>query len=212
MFITFEGIEGSGKTLQADRAAAYLMSRGIRSMVTREPGGTPFGKAVRQILLRTGGPEREPVSELLLYLADRYQHLHETILPALRDGAAVISDRYHDATRAYQGAARGLPGEMIDQLAGLLQIPDPDRTILLDIDPLAGLGRARLRDDTSGAALQEGRFEAEELSFHKQVRQGYLALAGRFPARIQVVDASGTPESVADRIRGLLRQWFHISD
>ncbi len=210
MFITFEGIEGSGKSLQIERAVAYLTGRGVRCMVTREPGGTLFGRAVRQVLLHAGGPRREPICELLLYLADRYQHLQEVVLPSLRNGMTVISDRYHDASRAYQGAGRGLTPELLDELAGVLQIPEPDNTILLDIEPSVGLQRARMRNDATGSALVEGRFEAEDLDFHRGVRNAYLALAQRFPDRIHVVDGTGTPEAVQARIQVLLDQWFPL--
>jgi dTMP kinase len=208
MFITFEGIEGSGKSLQIDRTVAHLKRRGVRCLVTREPGGTEFGSAVRQILLRAGGPPRDPLSELLLYLADRHQHLCEVIEPALRDGVTVISDRYHDATRAYQGAARGIAPGIIDRLAAVLGIRDPDKTILLDIDPLVGLQRARSRNESSGSALEEGRFEAEDLSFHREVRKAYLALARQFPQRIHRIDASGSSDAVYWRIQVLLDEWF----
>jgi dTMP kinase len=208
MFMTFEGIEGSGKSLQIDRTVAYLKQKGVRCLVTREPGGTEFGSAVRQILLRAGGPPRDALSELLLYLADRHQHLREVIEPALRKGITVISDRYHDATRAYQGAARGIAPGIIDRLAAVLGIPDPDKTILLDIDPAVGLQRARSRNESGGFALEEGRFEAEDLSFHREVRKAYLELARQFPRRIHRIDASGSPESVYSRIQVLLDEWF----
>jgi dTMP kinase len=145
---------------------------------------------------------------LLLYLADRHQHLREVIEPALRDGLTVISDRYHDATRAYQGAARGIAPAIIDQLAAVLGIPDPDKTILLDIDPAVGLQRARSRNESSGSALEEGRFEAEDLSFHREVRKAYLELARQYPQRIHRIDASGSPDAVCSRIQALLDEWF----
>jgi len=207
MFITFEGIEGSGKSLQIDRAEAYLEGKGIRCLVTREPGGTPFGRAVRQVLLGTGGARREPMSELLLYLADRYQHLQEVVRPALERGITVLSDRYHDATLAYQGVARGLSLETIDRLAQLLQIPEPGGTVLLDLDPQIGLARARKRNEQDSAAGAEGRFEAEEISFHRAVREAYLDLARRSPRRIRIVPAEGSPDEVFMRIVPLLEQW-----
>jgi dTMP kinase len=208
MFITFEGIEGSGKSVQIIRAEACLARAGVRCLLTREPGGTAFGAAVRQVLLQSGGPEREPVAELLLYLADRYQHLHERIEPALRRGITVLSDRYHDATRAYQGAARRIPSPLIDELARRLGIREPDRTLLLDLAPEIGLERARARNLIDASAGAEGRFEAEDLSFHREVRKAYLALAQAAPDRISVVDASGTPDQVFRRIEPLLVSWF----
>jgi dTMP kinase len=208
MFITFEGVEGSGKSVQIQRAEAYLRSKGVLCLLTREPGGTGFGLAVRRILLDEDGPARAPLSELLLYLADRYQHLREVIEPAVRKGLVVLCDRYHDATRAYQGGARGVPVEVIDSLAALLEIPEPDGTVLLDTPPEVALARARTRNVSDGGAREEGRFEAEDLPFHRSVRAAYLDLARRFPVRIRVVDALGTPDQVFARIAPLLDRWM----
>ena len=207
MFITFEGIEGSGKSLQVNLAESYLKRKGFSCLVTREPGGTDFGLALRHVLLQSHGAQREPLSELLLYLADRYQDLKEVIEPAVRRGIVVISDRYHDATRAYQGAARGIPAATIDELARVLGIPEPDGTILLDLDAEIALDRARQRNAANSSASSEGRFEAEDLSFHRRVREGYLALARQYPHRIRVVPALGSPDEVFARIAPLLDQW-----
>ncbi len=207
MFITFEGIEGSGKSVQVRRAHRYLESRGYPCLVTREPGGTDFGASVRQILLRQDGVRREPVAELLLYLADRYQHLAEVVFPAVRRGDIVLSDRYHDATCAYQGAGRGVSQETIDLLARGLEIRDPDRTILLDLEPSVGIARARTRNRSTGRTRDEGRFEAEDLRFHQQVRDAYLDRARQFPDRIQVVSATGSEQEVFQRIVPCLEEW-----
>jgi dTMP kinase len=207
MFITFEGVEGSGKSVQIQRAEAYLRTKGVPCLLTREPGGTGFGLAVRRILLDEGGPARAPMSELLLYLADRHQHLREVIEPAVRKGLVVLCDRYHDATRAYQGGARGVPVDVIDSLAALLEIPEPDGTVLLDTPPEVALARARTRNISAGGKGEEGRFEAEDLPFHRSVRAAYLDLARRFPGRIRVVDALGTPDEVFARIAPLLDRW-----
>jgi dTMP kinase len=207
MFITFEGIEGSGKSLQIARAGKYLLQNGIPCLITREPGGTEFGKAVRRILLDPGGAVREAESELLLYLADRYQHLKETIEPALSRNITVISDRYHDATRAYQGAARKISPALINEMVRLLGIRDPDATILLDLEPALGLERARNRNSAVPSAGEEGRFEAEDLSFHRDVRNAYLELARLEPQRIRIVPAQGTPDEVFLRIMPLLQEW-----
>jgi len=207
VFITFEGIEGAGKSLQIERAKQYLGKKGIPCLVTREPGGTEFGLAIRPILLGTDGCRREPICELLLYLADRYQHLKEVIEPALQQNLVVLSDRYQDATRAYQGAARGIPGNTIEILTQHIGITEPDKTLLLDLDPEEGLPRARRRNEDSPAAGAEGRFEAEDLSFHKRVRAAYLDLASQSPERIHVVPASGTPDEVFSRISKLIDTW-----
>lgn len=212
MFITFEGVEGSGKSLQVRRTESYITAKGRECLVTREPGGTKFGLEVRQVLLGTGGARREPMSELLLYLADRYQHLREVVEPALARGAIVLSDRYHDATLAYQGAARGIPRERIDDLARVLDIPEPGGTLLLDLDPEIGLARARHRNASDAAAGMEGRFEDEEMNFHRAVRASYLELARQHPGRIKVVPAAGTPDEVFAHIVPLLDRWiFHAS-
>lgn len=211
MFITFEGIEGSGKSLQIMRSKDYLESKGVACHVTREPGGTDFGTALRRVLLGIDSPHREPMCELLLFLADRLQHLKEVIEPSLERGLTVLSDRYHDATRAYQGAARVIPEASIDELARILNIIEPDGTILLDLDPAEGLSRARLRNKLSPSAAAEGRFEAEDLVFHQRIREAYLNLAKRFPQRIRVVPASGTPDEVFARIAPILDSWLKIA-
>ena len=207
MFITFEGIEGAGKSLQIARTEEYLKKKGIPCLTTREPGGTEFGLALRPILLGTDGCRREPICELLLYLADRYQHLKEVIEPALKRNIVVLSDRYQDATRAYQGAARGIAESTVENLTRLIGITEPDRTLLLDLDPEEGLPRARQRNETCPVAGAEGRFEAENLSFHERVREAYLKLAARFPERIHVVAASGTPDEIFSRIAPLIDTW-----
>jgi dTMP kinase len=208
MFITFEGVEGSGKSLQIGRSQAYLQEKGVACLVTREPGGTDFGIALRKVLLGTDGCRREPICELLLYLADRCQHLKEVIEPALQKGLVVLCDRYQDATRAYQGAARGISDSDIESLTRFLGIVEPDKTILLDMAPEEGLLRARQRNMNCPVAAAEGRFEAEALEFHKRVRKAYLELARRFPQRICSITASGTPDEVFSRIQSLLDSWI----
>ena len=198
-FITFEGPEGSGKTLQIKLLSGELDRRGIAHSTTREPGGTEFGKEVREILLKNSGAARQPVSELLLYLADRYQHIHEVVQPALDRGEIIISDRYHDATLAYQGYARGIDMELIEQFFNRLELLIPDRIIVFDIDVEIALARARSRNLASDQNHM-GRFEAEEIDFHKKVRLVYLDLASKNPSRYSVINGSGTPEEVHKRI------------
>ena len=167
------------------------------------PAGLSSVATSAGVLLRAEGAPREALGELLLYLADRHQHLEEVIRPALRRGLTVISDRYHDATRAYQGAGRGIPLEVIDELARILRIPDPDLTILLDLDPEIAIARARSRDQAAGRQ-DEGRFEAEELAFHASVRAAYLALAQNNPRRIRIIPAHGTAQEVFKWIEPIL--------
>lgn len=201
IFITLEGVEGSGKTTQIGLLTQWLDEKAAPYVLTREPGGTPFGRQVRQVLLDARGPARQPLAELLLYLADRYQDLHEQILPALAGGKLVLCDRYHDATLAYQGFARGIPLGVIAHIAAALDIRTPDLTILLDLAPERSLARAIRRNQASASAGQEGRFEAEALDFHRRVRDGYLQLASREPARFLVIDADRPPDSVFFDIR-----------
>jgi dTMP kinase len=198
-FITLEGIEGSGKSLQLVALEKEFQRLRVPHVVTLEPGGTRFGQELRKVLLQTAGAPREPLSELLLYLADRYQHLQEIVEPALREGLYVLSDRYHDATVVYQGYARGIGFDLVQRLAQLLQIRRPDLTLVFDLDPVVGLKRARARNSSEN--IEElGRFEAEDLEFHERVREGYRILASKEPDRVLMVDAHGTPEEVFQRV------------
>ncbi|MCH8016433.1 MAG: dTMP kinase, partial [Acidobacteria bacterium] len=198
-FITLEGIEGSGKSVQLHLLEEELKKRKVHFLITQQPGGTPFGKEVRQILLQREGAQREPTAELLLYLADRYQHLKEVIEPSLTQGLHVLCDRYHDATLAYQGHARGLGFPMVDQLAKILALRIPDLTLVLDLEVEVGLKRARERNQNENSE-NWGRFEAEDLYFHRRVREGYRLLVQREPNRVLLVDASGTPEEVFKKL------------
>jgi dTMP kinase len=209
-FITFEGIEGSGKSTQIALLADFLAARGIQTVLTREPGGTSIGDQVRTILLDPANRSLDPAAELLLYAASRAQHLYEIILPALADGMTVLCDRFSDATLAYQGYGRGLDIEMIHTLDRIVTAGTrPDLTLLFDIDAAPGLARARGRNNSRGLE-KEARFENEELAFHERVRRGYLTLGTREPDRIQVVDASGTPEAVQKKVRKIIDEILHI--
>jgi dTMP kinase len=194
-FITFEGIEGAGKTTQIRRLAAFLRRRGVRVVVTREPGGTPSAERVRRLLLARGG-RWSPLEELLLVNAARASHVREVIRPALERGHWVLCDRFTDATLAYQGHGRGLaPGDV--RAANLLATRGlaPDRTLLLDLPTGRSLRRARGR---SGA---RNRFEDESDAFHRRVRRGYRALARREPRRLRAVSSAGSRAAVSVRIR-----------
>lgn len=168
-------------------------------MATREPGGTHFGIELRRILLARDGAPRSPLAELLIYLADRCQHLEEVIEPALSRQQHVLCDRYHDATLAYQGYARGIGFAPIDELANVLRIRIPDLTLVLDLDVATALARARSRNSAEGSELW-GRFEFEDIEFHERVRQGYQLLAERDRERICLIDGSGDREQVFSRI------------
>jgi dTMP kinase len=205
MFISLEGIEGSGKTTQIDQMVSYLESRGKSCIATREPGGTDIGRQIRAILLDPRSRALDSRTEMLLYVADRAQHLRETIEPHLEAGQVVICDRYFDATLVYQGYGRGLDCDMIQSLHQLIcDNRMPDITLLLDLNPETGLERAWRQIRGGGRVGDETRFEQEALDFHQRIRAGYLDLAARDPQRFRVVDASGDVSSVWNQIRNIL--------
>lgn len=205
MFITLEGIEGSGKTTQIKHIADYLNSHGHDCVVTREPGGTRLGERIRAILLDPASRDMDPLTELLLYLADRVQHIRELLEPSLARGKTVLCDRYVDATLVYQGYARGIDIEMIRKLHLLLPAYlQPDITLLLDLPVEAGLGRAWAQIDSGGRTGYETRFEKETLTFHEKVRAGYLALARREPERFRIIDAARSVSDVQADIKKAL--------
>jgi len=198
MFITFEGIEGCGKTTQLHMLAATLLAKGQKLVKTREPGGSPVGSQIRRILLAEGYA-LSPYAELLLYGAERAEHVDKVIRPALVRGEWVLCDRYGDATRAYQAFGRGLPRESIEAVHAMATGGlEPDVTFYLRVPVEMALSRARRRNESR--ADGEGRFEAEALTFHQKVANGYEALAAEFPSRIVPLDAVGTEEGVAARV------------
>jgi len=193
-FLSFEGIEGVGKSTQVRALAQALAARGIEVVVTREPGGTPLAEEIRGLLLAPREEILPPLAELLLMFAARAVHLHNLIEPALTAGRWVLCDRFTDATYAYQGAGRGLPAASIAALEQLVQgARRPDLTVLLDA-PVA-IGAARVRARAAPAGLD--RFEQERAEFFERVRGGYRARAAADPQRIVVVDATQSPEDVA---------------
>ncbi len=202
MFITFEGIEGSGKSTQIRRLAEWLTQRGVPCVITREPGATPIGARIRSLLLDPASRGLVADAELLLYLADRVQHLKTLILPALASGKIVISDRYADATLVYQGYARGIDPNRILELHRLLcGGVDPDRTFLLDLPVAEGLSRAQRALDGGERSERESRFEQEAVEFHEKVRSGYLTVARRHPERFTIVDATRSMEEIQAIVR-----------
>jgi len=200
-FLTFEGVEGSGKSTQIRRLAEALQKEGKKVLVTREPGGTPIGDQIRKILLDPAFNGMFPIAETLLYAANRHQHVKEIILPALKNGTVVLCDRYADATMAYQGFGRNVDIEFLkilhEHAAEGLQ---PDITILMDCDPEVGLRRALGRQQKDPSLIQEGRFENEHLSFHRKVREGYLQLAKEEPKRFRIFDAMLSPSALHEKI------------
>jgi len=202
-FITFEGGEGAGKSTQLARAAAWLRERGVDTVVTREPGGTPRAERLRELLLERGEEPMPRSCELLLMFAARATHLENLVLPAVRRGAWVLCDRFTDATYAYQGGGRGLPVEQIDALVQIVHAGvQPDLTVLLDLPVELGLARARHRNGADGP----DRFETEQLEFFERVREAYLERVRRDPARFRVVDASAVMDEVTVAVCASLGQ------
>lgn len=196
LFITFEGPDGSGKSTQARMLAERLRGEGRAVLESVEPGGTPIGQKIRRILLDPTNQELTPTAELLLMFAARAQNVEQWILPALAQGQIVISDRFTDASIAYQGAGRGLgTGSVLelDRIAckGLI----PDLTICIDIDTETGLARALARGGI------ETRLEEQAIEFHHKVREAYHQLAQREPQRFRLIDGRGTPEAIAAKVR-----------
>ncbi|NTU42417.1 MAG: dTMP kinase [Nitrospirales bacterium] len=195
LFISLEGIDGTGKTTQAGLLAEYLRAAGLDVVLTHEPGGTPISEGIRGVLLSIDHSRMSPVTELLLYNAARVQHLEEKIIPSLDAGRIVITDRFTDSTIAYQGYGRGLDLSLIHDLDRIAtKGMRPDITILLDLDVEAGLLRNRMVNKVD-------RLELEKREFHQRVREGFKALAAAEPERFFIVDAAEPVDAVTERIR-----------
>ncbi|NLF84392.1 MAG: dTMP kinase [Candidatus Gastranaerophilales bacterium] len=202
LFITFEGADGSGKSTQLDMAVKHLESKGINLIKTRDPGGTPLGCRIREILLNYDG-HIAPTCELLLYLADRAQHVEEKLIPALNEGEIVLCDRYVDSTLAYQGYARGLDKEQILLLNDIAaQSLMPDLTLVFDVSTEVAMQRV---GDT------KDRLESEGQNFHRKVREGYLDLAKKYPERIVVIDANKSIEEVHREVVEVLERLLSVA-
>jgi dTMP kinase len=213
-FITFEGLDGSGKSTQLEKLARSLRAHGLSVTITREPGGTTAGEKIREVLLHSATSGLSPLTEMALMFASRAQHIHEVILPALAEGRIVLCDRFTDSTEAYQGAGRKLGTkpvlEMHEILCGNLQ---PDLTILLDHEVAFSVERARRRNRKhkgGHSERDENRFEQENRAFFGRVRQAYLAIAAREPERVRVVNARGTPSETHAIIMELVRKRLKI--
>jgi dTMP kinase len=202
-FITFEGIDGCGKTTQFRLLAQWLREHGTSVIETVEPGGTPIGQQIRRILLDPASAEIHARTELLLYFASRAQNVEQVIRPALRSGSVVLCDRFTDSTLVYQGCGRGLDTTVVRDLDRIAcQGLKPDVTLLIDIDLETSLQRARRRNERVGPA--ESRIDEEDAAFHERVRKGYLALAEAEPERIVVIDGRAPIDDVARQIRDVL--------
>ncbi|NWG03942.1 MAG: dTMP kinase [Syntrophaceae bacterium] len=210
LFITFEGVEGSGKTTQIQRLKKYLIQKGIPCKVTREPGGCPISEKIRKILLNPEHREMVPMSELFLYEAARSQHVKEVIEPFLKRGGTILCDRFSDATVVYQGYGRKIELKWIKRLnqASSCGIK-PDVTFLLDCPSEVGLKRAIQRNQTLKQENEE-RFEKEKIQFHQRVRKGYLALAKKEPSRVKVIDTRVGEDKVFEKIREIVDHLIKI--
>jgi dTMP kinase len=216
-FITFEGLDGCGKSTQLEKLAVVLRARNVPVVLTREPGGTPTGEKIRQLLLDTGTSALTPLAELALMFASRAQHIKEVIQPALAEGRVVLCDRFTDSTEAYQGGGRKLGSEPVLALHRIL-CGDlwPDFTILMDSDVAASVERARRRNktrisETARAENDENRFELESRAFFGRVRTAYLAIAAREPQRVVTIDARGTPEETHKQIVEVVRRKLKLA-
>ncbi len=214
-FITFEGGEGAGKSTHAASLAARLRRAGLSVLQTREPGGTPRAEAIRELLLSGKAKRFGPLGEAVLFYAARESHLELAIRPALEQGAWVISDRFSDSTRAYQGAAGGVPRSVIDVLdSAVVGSTRPDLTIIFDLPPELGLrraaGRKRRGEDGDPEGADLDRFETMNIAFHRDLRDEFLAIAKRDPERCVVVDASRDMQIVAGEVWSLIRKRFDL--
>lgn len=206
LLITLEGIDGSGKSTQHRLLVKHLRSQGLPVTATREPGSTRLGEQIRQILLGYGG-KLGPVTELALFYAARAQHLEEVIRPALERGNVVVSDRFNDASMAYQGYARGLGRATVRALDKAICGPtQPDLTLVLDLDPRVGLERAQGR--SARRRPRHERFETQGVEFQSKARRGYLALARREPRRVKIIDADRPVHEVQAEIRELVERFL----
>jgi len=213
-FITFEGLDGSGKSTQIEKLAGALRSVHLEVLLTREPGGTSIGESIRHMLLDSGTQGLLPHTEMALMFAARAQHLRELILPALTHGHYVLCDRFTDSTEAYQGGGRELGSEVVRTMhRTLCDNIQPDLTLLLDCDLSVSLARARQRNLTTNASGHgdENRFEMESRAFFGRVHDAFLAIARREPKRVALIDARGTPAETHGKVLRVLRERLHLA-
>lgn len=204
--ISFEGLDGAGKTTQMHLLEQWLQARGVSYIRTLEPGGTPLGVEIRPLVLNRPELAIIPLAEAFLFQADRAQHFARLVIPALQEGQLVITDRCYDASIAYQGYARGVGVELVEQLSMLAtQGVQPDLTILLDLEPSQVLNRTDVTSNQGGQREERNRFDVEAEEFHQRVREGFRLLARKYPERIKVVDASRTVEEIHGEIVGLVQ-------
>lgn len=203
--ISFEGLDGAGKTTQMGLLEVWLQQQHIAYIRTREPGGTPLGVKIRCLLLQAPELAIMPLAEAFLFQADRAQHFTTKVIPALQEGILVVTDRCFDASIAYQGHARGVGIELVARLSMIAtQGYVPDLTLLLDLDPANVHARTDTANDTSGLREQRTRFDSEAEQFHAQVREAFLVLARLYPQRIKLIDAARSPQEIHQEIVSLV--------
>jgi dTMP kinase len=210
-FITFEGVEGSGKTTQIRLAGEFLREKGLPVTMTQEPGGTPLGERIREILLNQTGFDISGEAEVFLFAAARAQHTAAVIQPALETGQIILCDRFSDATIAYQAYGRGLPLEAVREICRIASRGlSPHLTLLFDLPVEKGLERAFSRIAGRKEDSREDRFEREHLDFHRRIREGYLTIARQEPGRVKIIDASRDIESTRREVRAILSSFLGV--
>lgn len=204
-FIVVDGVNGAGKGTLIRSINDYIIHRGIPLLLTREPGGTPLGEAIRALLLENRAKSRKPMSETLLFIADRAEHVETVIKPALKKKQLVISDRFYYSTLAFQGYGRGLDLEVLEKM-NLYAIDGclPDCVIILDLDPKVGLERTQSRSSS-----EKDSFEQEKLQFHNKIRRGFLAMAEKLPEQFVVLDGSQKAEAVFTQAKVVIDRWLN---
>ena len=207
-FLVIDGVNGAGKGTLIRRISDYLEEKKLQYLLTRQPGGTYVGKEIRRLLLENTAEKLTPLSEILLFSADRSQHVERVIRPSLGDGKLVVCDRYYYSTVAFQGYGRGYDLDQIHSITKLA-VGDmkPDLLVLLDLDPEIGLARTRKRDSD-----ERDNFEAEEIDFHRRLRKGFLELAEECEEPVVVVDASPSPEEVWEKVKDIVDRWLGALD
>ena len=204
-FLTFEGIDGCGKSTQLRLLASELRIRGFEVITTREPGGTSFGNRLREVLL-DAEEQVDPLAELLIFAADRAQHVRALVRPAIESGHIILSDRYADATVAYQGAGRGFNSRTIQQVVKLATDGlKPDLTLFFDLSVAESLMRTRQRHDEGAKA---DRLDIEDVEFYTRVRKAYLDIAEAEPKRVRIIDANGAVEEIHARVMEVVNEFF----